>query len=97
MYSFRRGMCGSFRPRSPDDRFLPFGGGLQWTFRLRLNSEGCGHFKRSSRETTALSDSDSDLEALALDRLDSLEMLLMLELHGVAVEAKTAELLSSVS
>ena len=43
------------------------------------------------------SDSDSDLEALALDRLDSLEMLLMLELHGIAVEAETVELLSSVS
>ena len=36
-------------------------------------------------------------KTLALDRLDSFEMLLMLELHGVAVEAETAELLSSVS
>ena len=43
--SLRGGMCGSFSPHAPDDRFFPFGGrGLQWTFRFRLSSEGRGHF-----------------------------------------------------
>ena len=60
------GTCRSFSPRAPDDRFFPFGGGgLQWTFRFRLSSEGRGHFNRSSKETVleiVLSESDVGIE-----------------------------------
>ena len=64
------GMCGSFSPCAPDDRFFPFGGGgLQWTFRLRLSSEGRRHFNQSSKETLleiVLSESGIELEVAEL-------------------------------
>ena len=57
---------GNKAPVHPRDRFFPFGvGGLQWTFRFRLSSEGRGHFNRSSKETVleiVLSESDVGTE-----------------------------------